>query len=129
MPIAAAKAAQGDVPVDNTAMKKEDMSGEKLAAREEFDLNEDPVSKAELWSWYGYDFAVSVYHSVVLVMFFPVLQISLAEMYGCPYTYQPTNLNHTDGGESNSISWNGHQNSSTTCHIKFDESENDFDVR
>lgn len=57
MPIAVAKKAVGKKNPNPTKegiiAKKEKMSEEMLKNREEFELNEDSVSKGELFSWYG----------------------------------------------------------------------------
>ncbi|GMH53948.1 hypothetical protein TrST_g11901 [Triparma strigata] len=119
MPLGAAKAAVGRKTKAELAAelekKREAMSEQMLKNREEFDLNEDKVSFYELASWYGFDWANSVYSSVVISMFLPVLMFYLADGHACPYTFLPINPNGTE--DSNSLDWNGHLNMTTTCIV------------
>ncbi|GMI05902.1 hypothetical protein TrLO_g5613 [Triparma laevis f. longispina] len=119
MPLGAAKAAVGRKTKkelqEELEKKREAMSEQLLKNRMEFDLNEDKVSAYELASWYGFDWANSVYSSVVISMFLPVLMFYLADGFACPYTFLPVNPNATE--DSNSLDWNGHKNESTTCLV------------
>jgi hypothetical protein len=78
----------------------------------------------ELYSWYGYDWANSVYSSVVIGMFLPIVLLGLSEAFGCPYTFLPKcgdpdywGGNETACKDSNSEDWNGFLNASTSCII------------
>jgi len=119
MPLAAAKKAVGDKSPqqikEEEDRKKEAMSEEMLKNRAEFDLNEDITGKAELYSWYLFDWATQVYFSVVISMFLPILLFYLADGTACPYTFLPENPNATE--DSNWLDWNGHVNTSTTCTV------------
>jgi len=119
MPLAVAQKNVGDKrskKVEDEQKKKlEAMSEKNIAARAEFDLNEDDVSNYELWSWYGFDWANSVYSSVVISMFLPVLMVHLANNFACPYEFLPKNLDGFEESASKWDSWSGHANTSTTC--------------
>ncbi len=111
---------QGADPKKKEQSKAEQQQTEEqikknLEARQEFELNELPVKPLELYSWYGFDWANSVYPSVVMAAFLPIMLAGLADAYACPYEYLPKNPNGTMG--SNSLDWNGHANSTTTCTL------------
>jgi|NorSeaMetagenome_1021524.scaffolds.fasta_scaffold414048_1 MFS-type transporter involved in bile tolerance (Atg22 family) len=46
-----------------------------------------PTTRAELTSWYLYDWANSVFSSAALVMWLPIFLMDLATQHACPYTY------------------------------------------
>ena len=108
MPNAIAKASTG---ANADAAPKEAAEGvpltdEQRAAREEFNLNEDAVSNFELWSWYGYDWANSVYSSVVIGIFLPLVLFYMAEAFACPFTYYPVQV--ASEPLKNQSNWEGH---------------------
>jgi UMF1 family MFS transporter len=54
------------------------------------------LTKKELWSWYCYDFANSVYSSGAIGVFLPILTLTLAQMKTCPYHYATPNQGSDD---------------------------------
>ena len=60
MPFGAAAATTGGAANAAPEAPKEEMTDQKRAEREEFELNEEKVTVLELYSWYGKFFAKTV---------------------------------------------------------------------
>eukprot|EP00520_Triparma_pacifica_P000612 CAMPEP_0118647030 /NCGR_PEP_ID=MMETSP0785-20121206/8386_1 /TAXON_ID=91992 /ORGANISM="Bolidomonas pacifica, Strain CCMP 1866" /LENGTH=921 /DNA_ID=CAMNT_0006539091 /DNA_START=195 /DNA_END=2957 /DNA_ORIENTATION=+ len=136
MPLAAAKKTQGHKTKGELAEEQrkriEELNEKNAEARQEFDLNEDEVSRYELLSWYGFDFANSVYSTVGMSMFIPLLMYYLADNHACPYEFLPVRdiwFTNESGIVTNETDlnfelydyyyWNGHLNESTSCNMPY----------
>ncbi|GMI00649.1 hypothetical protein TrST_g8802 [Triparma strigata] len=110
--------------------------GKRRAKTREKDWHEEanPTTKAELNSWYLYDWANSVFSSAAVVMWLPYLLLGLAEMKACPYTYnEPATLDETHRhfrpevvsifGNVLGDTWEGFFNETTTCHYNWAAAE------
>ena len=53
------------------------------------------ASKKEIYSWYAYDFANSVFSSVLMALFLPLLLVYLADDHACPWKSEGHDANAT----------------------------------
>ena len=67
----------------------------------------------------GFDWANSVYSSVVISLFLPVLMFALADNHACPYEFLPRNES-LDESVGKWEGWSGHVNRTTSCIMDFD---------
>ena len=70
------------------------------------------MSKAELWTWYGYDFSNSVFQQSTMGLWFPFFLSMIAKNHACGFTSGPE---HMYNATSTPKFFKGYHNTSTIC--------------